>query len=44
MKKEIKLTYLKKAIKFFVKHSSVITENQVDALVIKNYQNIGHRF
>ncbi len=35
MKKEIKLTYLKKATKFLVKHSSVITEDQVDALVIK---------
>ena len=32
MKKEIKLTYLKKATKFLVKHSSVITEDQVDAL------------
>lgn len=35
MKKDIKLTYLKKATKFLLKHSSVITEEQVDALVIK---------
>lgn len=35
MKKEIKLTYLKKAAKFFAKHPSVITEEQVDLLVIK---------
>ncbi len=35
MKKEIKLTYLKKATKFLDKHPSVITEDQVDALVIK---------
>lgn len=35
MKKEIKLSYLKKATKFLAKHSSVITEDQVDVLVIK---------
>jgi len=35
MKKEIKLTYLKKAIKFLAKNSSVITEDQVDVLVVK---------
>ena len=35
MKKDIKLTYLKKAIKFLTKNSSVITEEQVDALVVK---------
>ena len=35
MKKDIKLTYLKKAIKFLTKHPSVITEDQVDTLVIK---------
>jgi len=35
VKKDIKLTYLKKATKFLVKHSSVITEEQVDVLVIK---------
>ena len=35
MKKEIKLTYLKKATKFLDKHPSVITEKQVDTLVIK---------
>ncbi len=35
MKKEIKLTYLKKSKKFLDKNSGVITENQVDELVIK---------
>ena len=35
MKKEIKLTYLKKAIKFLGKNKSVLTEEQVDALVVK---------
>ncbi len=35
MKKEIKLTYLKKAAKFLNKHSSVISEEEVDDLVIK---------
>jgi mRNA interferase RelE/StbE len=35
MKKEIKLTYLKKSKKFLDKNSAVITENQVDELVIK---------
>ena len=35
MKKDVKLTYLKKATKFLVKHSSIITEEQVDTLVIK---------
>ncbi len=35
MKKEIKLTYLKKAKKFLDKNKSVINENQVDDLVIK---------
>ena len=35
MKKEIKLTYLKKSKKFLDKNSEVITENQVDELVIK---------
>ena len=35
MKKEIKLTYLKKATKFLAKHPSVITEEEVDALIIK---------
>ena len=35
MKKEIKLTYLKKAAKFLDKYPSVITEEQVDDLVIK---------
>jgi len=35
MKKEIKLSYLKKAIKFLNKNSSIITEDEVDDLVIK---------
>lgn len=35
MKKEIKLTYLKKATKFLDKNKSVLTEEQVDVLVIK---------
>ncbi len=35
MKKEIKLTYLKKATKFLAKNKSVLTEEQVDVLVIK---------
>ena len=35
MKKDIKLTYLKKAAKFLSKHPSVITEDQVDTLVVK---------
>ena len=35
MKKEIKLTYLKKATKFLAKNKSVLTEEQVDILVIK---------
>jgi len=35
MKKEIKLSYLKKATKFLNKNSSVITEDEVDDLVIK---------
>jgi len=35
MKKEIKLTYLKKATKFLAKNKSVLTEEQVDVLVVK---------
>lgn len=35
MKKDIKLTYLKKATKFLAKHQSMITEEQVDALVVR---------
>lgn len=35
MKKELKLTYLKKAKKFLDKNKSVITESQVDESVIK---------
>jgi len=35
MKKKIKLTYLKKATKFLDKNRAVLTEDQVDALIIK---------
>ena len=35
MNKDIKLTYLKKATKFLDKNRAVITENQVETLVIK---------
>ena len=35
MKKDIKLTYLKKATKFLAKNKSLLTEDQVDVLVIK---------
>jgi len=35
MKKDIKLTYLKKATKFLDKNRSILTEKQVDELVIK---------
>ena len=35
MRKDIKLTYLKKATKFLDKHKSVLTESQIDTLVIK---------
>jgi len=35
MKKDIKLTYLKKATKFLDKNKSILTEKQVDELVIK---------
>lgn len=35
MKKELKLTYLKKAKKFLDKNKNVIDEKQVDELVIK---------
>ncbi|MBL1244126.1 MAG: hypothetical protein COA39_007030 [Sulfurimonas sp.] len=35
MKKDIKLTYLKKATKFLGKNKSTLTEEQVDILVIK---------
>ena len=35
MNKNIKLTYLKRATKFLDKNRAVITENQVDALVVK---------
>lgn len=38
MKKDIKLTYLKKATKFLDKNKSVLTEAQVDALVVKFIQ------
>jgi mRNA interferase RelE/StbE len=35
MKKDIKLTYLKKATKFLDKNKSLLTEEKVDELVIK---------
>ena len=35
MNKEIKLIYLKKATKFLAKNKSVLTEEEVDVLVIK---------
>ena len=34
MKKDIKLTYLKKASKFLDKHRSVLPEDEVDILVV----------
>jgi len=44
MHKEIQLTYLKKATKFLSKNKNVITEEQVDALVVnfikKKFYNI----
>jgi mRNA interferase RelE/StbE len=35
MKKEIKLSYLKKATKFLSKNKSILIEEQVDELIIK---------
>ena len=35
MKKDIKLTYLKKATKFLDKNRSILTQTQVDELIIK---------
>jgi len=35
MKKDIKLIYLKKATKFLDKNRAILTENQVDKLIIK---------
>ena len=35
MKRDIKLTYLKKAIKFLAKNKSILSEEQVDVLVVK---------
>ncbi len=35
MKKDIKISYLKKAVKFLKKNGSAITEEEVDKLVIK---------
>ncbi len=35
MKKDIKLTYLKKATKFLVKNKNILTEEESDELVIK---------
>ncbi len=39
MKKELKLTYLKKSKKFLDKNQNIITENDVDELVIKFIKN-----
>lgn len=39
MKKELKLTYLKKSKKFLDKHNGTLTENEVDALVVKFIKN-----
>ena len=41
MKKDIKLTYLKKSKKFLDKHKSTITEDEVDELILKF---IKHKF
>ena len=38
MKKEIKLTYLKKATKFLAKNKAILTETQVDELILKFVQ------
>ena len=35
MRREIKLTYLKKATKFLAKNKSILTEEQVDVLIVK---------
>jgi len=35
MKKDIKLTYLKKATKFLAKNKNILTEEESDGLVIK---------
>ena len=35
MKKDIKLTYLKKATKFLVKNKNILTEEQADELIVK---------
>jgi len=35
MKRDIKLTYLKKATKFLAKNKNILTETQVDELIIK---------
>ncbi|MFX4268074.1 type II toxin-antitoxin system RelE family toxin [Aliarcobacter butzleri] len=35
MKKDLKITYLKKSKKFLDKNTSIITENEVDELIIK---------
>ena len=39
MKKDLKITYLKKSKKFLDKNTSVITENEVDELIIKFVKN-----
>lgn len=39
MKKDLKITYLKKPTKFLNKNSSVITENEVDILIVNFVKN-----
>lgn len=40
MKKNIKLTYLKKAQKFLLKNQNIITESEVDLLIIKAIKKV----
>ncbi len=35
MKKTLKITYLKKSLKFLAKNKDIITESEVDDLIIK---------
>ncbi|MGD9718217.1 MAG: type II toxin-antitoxin system RelE/ParE family toxin [Sulfurimonadaceae bacterium] len=40
MPRDVKLTYLKKAKKFLDKNPHLITENEVDILVVKSIQKV----
>ena len=40
MPRDVKLTYLKKAKKFLDKNPRLITENEVDILVVKSIQKV----